>query len=372
VVALLVLGAWFIRLDPLAWGGGEPAIPSSDGERYLEMVGALHPCPEQPFCWRVAVPLLVRSLPLPASSGFWVLTAVALVAWTILVHSFGRRHGLGPVLAGVGTALLLTVPQAAKYFVADPWRTDPVFWCVLATAVIVARWGRWWWLVPLTVIGVLVREAAVLIALLYLGVAARSWLDRRTLVRAGLILAAGVSTIILVRLALPATIGLDAGTAFEEYRAARLRRLWPLDRGALLELDRLTFGVWGPSVLLLAVWGAVLRPRLALRLLPFLAAVYAQIVIVSNLERVLFMAFPAMLWLALVGLEDVYRRHGPLSVTAFVIVPLTFSLVLGPVRTTLAATGLELAVLTIGVAAGIALPIMGCAPGGERGRGPCS
>ena len=58
-----MLVVWFLRLDPLGWWWGEVATPSSDGDRYIEMVDALRPCGEQPFCWRVVVPTTVRVLP---------------------------------------------------------------------------------------------------------------------------------------------------------------------------------------------------------------------------------------------------------------------------------------------------------------------
>ena len=81
-VALLFALALLVRANGRIPYTDPHWVADGDQARYLAM--ATHPFStdalvrEPPFCWRILVPLVVYILPLPAPTGFWLLTVLAL------------------------------------------------------------------------------------------------------------------------------------------------------------------------------------------------------------------------------------------------------------------------------------------------------
>lgn len=146
-------------------------------------------------------------------------------------------------------------------------------------------------------VGVLVKEPTLVAALLVYGAAATRPVDRRLVARLAAWTAPSVVAAVAVRLALP-------GEA-ENTLAYGVRRL--VDP-TFTDLLNYTVVPWGVALLLLATAGAAIDRRMAVRLAPFAFAVYAQLLVARNDVRLVVLAFPAVLWLALIALERVPAR----------------------------------------------------------------
>jgi hypothetical protein len=90
---------------------------------------------------------------------------------------------------------------------------------------------------------------------------------------------------------------------------------WP--HRELKDFDRYIFEPLGLPLLVLAVVGGCLDPRRALRLLPFLLLVYAQLLFATDTQRLIVLAAPALAVLAASAANHVAAwRRGELVLAA--------------------------------------------------------
>ncbi len=379
------------RLVPADPGFAYP----SDHHKYLRMAEAgLFRFRIAPFHWRVLVPFLCGLLPCSKTVAFSLLTFLSIwltgAAVYLLVRgdpaalgsqsrfqpADGRGTGrgridvlsLGPAGPGLLALLLyFTLGWAVRFLLYDFWLPDGAAILLIVLALHAAMTGRALRLALLLALGVTVKESVILAAPVYYSWNASRPFEPRLLGRTGAILLPAAGILAALHLALPGlnndpsyTAGLgDALTrlhagvyqyaplgAIPEILRARLHELSPAR--ALAYLIR-PFGV---APIAFALLGLKDRWRAALRLLPFVLLVYLQILFAWNTDRLLVLAFPALLLLAPAGWSRL-RRWG--------IAPEFVGLVLGgffalnflghgqyPAR-----FGLQAALLAVGVLAGV-------------------
>jgi len=132
-LALLVRANGRIPYTDLHW------VADGDQARYLAM--ATHPFStdalvrEPPFCWRILVPLVVYILPLPAPTGFWLLTVLALAVATLALEWFLLGLGLPPAAASAGGFAFVLLGPAVGFTLWDYMLVDPAAFALLALAL---------------------------------------------------------------------------------------------------------------------------------------------------------------------------------------------------------------------------------------------
>lgn len=156
------------EIRPFVTSSGRVIAPSAlDEQQYLSMVNDFRgetdlqiECFYEPFTDRAAVPWIASQLPFEDAlsfslvNTFFLLAATWLVLAALVVQGFGRRVVLvtGLLMSAnwlvfaFGTSLLVESPPFA--FVALAW--------------LLISLRKWWWVVPVVAVGVLLKETAVL------------------------------------------------------------------------------------------------------------------------------------------------------------------------------------------------------------------
>ncbi|MCC7364299.1 MAG: hypothetical protein IT303_07985 [Dehalococcoidia bacterium] len=225
----------------------------------------------------------------------------------------------------IAVLLLYGIGWAPKYLLSDFWVPDSLAFLLLTLAIGFAWRRRPVAFAAVLLAGALTKESALFAALLYYPLHARFTHADLPVLRENVLAALpAVAATLLLRLAIDPANGDLAYIATLPPEISRFPELFPaynyvslardigyhqrLEHLGLETLHAYTWRALGLVPLLLAAAGALLRPRLALRLTPFLAAVVAQTAVATDTERLIALAFPAVLVLAAAAIHDATRR----------------------------------------------------------------
>jgi hypothetical protein len=321
LLSILLIGALWLRTDPLLPGHPAFALPA-DHHMYAFM--ATHPLGElhvAPWGWRLLAPLLVDMSGLAAGTGFRVLAFGALATTTALMFPLARLFGATRTIALLAPVLFASIGFATKFTLFDFWLTDPLAFAFVAGAAVCAASGRDWAFATCLTIGVVAKESVLLVALLYYGIHARKALDPAAGVRTLLLSFPAVAVLLGIRVVIPAWNGRTTYLSSLPLPIRRNARTVPEYGPFQLLLATLEARDWprtvlevvsgfGLTVTALAALGVGAARTTALRLAPYVAAVIGQVLFAQNTERLVVLAFPAVVVLAVEGLRWLRDRAG--------------------------------------------------------------
>lgn len=342
-VALAAAGLLALRTSLLSYGNPVFAEPGWDHHAYIAMARDnpfdFHLAP---FGWRVGLPLLAKALPFGLQTNFFLIAFAAVVATAVVLYHALKAAGFNRTLALIGLGFLFTLGWAAKFPLQDFWLPDGLVFLAVTGALLCILQKRAVAFAIILVLGVTVKEAVIFVVPLYYTLQAKRPFDARLAIRTAAVALPAVAVLVALRLAIPArnddleyvaTLTPQLQTfrdfipSYDYYVLLRDIGYHQRLQDYSLETWLLyTSGTWSVPVLALAVIGAIRRPLLALRLSPFLVLVYAQILFALNIERLLVLGFPVMIWLALEGVRHLCDRIGvaaawflPLPLLLFVL-----------------------------------------------------
>ena len=316
-------------------------VKEYDHWRYVEMARGEEGRPalrrEPPYCFRVAVPALVRGLSrlgLSVNAGFFLVTNAVLFGFLLVLWLHLRDLGFGLPLRVAGLLVVGLTQGAVRWFEYQYWMTDPAALFLVMLAFFLLERRRWGALAATSVVAAFVRETYVVVyPYVFLHELRRSLPSREhgTPGAPSPVLAAvrGAALRCVALAAVPLAI------------LVALRRLVPVDhpdRFVVHVVDSMTFRFHHlldnePYVLTIGSFG-VLVPLLLLfpSRLPalvrrhfdcalYVVSVYATLAISNNNERPLSYALPALVPAALGCLRAFVRETGlpELSVLAAVV-----------------------------------------------------
>lgn len=323
-VAAVALLAW--RVDVYTAGNPRFAEPGWDRHAYRELARRdLLDFKLAPYCWRVLVPWLAKLQPWSLQTGFLSITVVALVATGPALYGLLRASGSTRVVA-IGMVLAFySLGWAARYPLADFWVPDStgMLFTIVAMWLIVAK--RWWAACAVLAAGVLAKESVVFAGSLAFSWHLRGWRDWQTANRGVLVIAPALLVLVGVRLLIQPENGNDAYLAtmppqisrfpelFEKYDyRQRYTDIVVNDRWAHRQwgdFDQYLLDPFGLPVLGLAAAGAVVNPKRAARLGPFVILVYSQLLFATDTQRLLVLALPALAMLGAESIAALARRQ---------------------------------------------------------------
>jgi hypothetical protein len=320
LVAAALLGLLWARTTHLVPAHAWWAFP---GDHHIYLFMAEHPVGDlhiAPWGWRILEPGIVRALPVSSVLGFQLVCIASLVLAAICVYRICRRLGFDPRLGSAGLLLFVSLSFATKYAMFDFWLTDPLAFAFVGLAVLFAVEQRAVAFACCLAVGVLAKESVIFAApLLYTFGAVRP-LDGRAARRTVLAAVPALLVLIAVRLAIPAwngqeyAVGLPGPIAANartvpDYAAVAVARATLARRAEDLSSTFVrTVSAFGLLVGLLPFLGGRRAARLAARFSPFLVLVLVQEVFAFNTERLLVLAFPAVIPLAVCGLRTLRER----------------------------------------------------------------
>ena len=294
-------------VDPMTRSHPDFAIPDWDHHKYIGMAeGPLFGEEKAPFNKRVLTPLLVKALPLDTQSGFRFVTFTCLAVTGVALFYALRSIGFSGLLALIGALFFFSLSWAVDFNLYDFWLTDSMTFVLLCLCVWAAAERKDVLFAALLVVGAANKEAALCALGLFYGLRADAPFDPRALFRTALVGLPATSVLLSLQLALPS----GGYSYWESARIIVPQRLDALSLDTLVHLY--TLGVFGVPLVALSFFA--LRSRsgaiLTLRLSPFFALVYFQVLFAVNTERLLVLGFPAAIALALVGIREVCGVFG--------------------------------------------------------------
>lgn len=294
----------------VAWGSVDAFAPAHrdwDLHQYLAMAKAfpaLDSAVERPFAYRLLGPALVGLLPFDEQTGFRLLTGAANLLLPLLLYGFLRRHAIGPATAATMSVLFALNKYALGLTSWNHFQLNDALGSIallLAFDALHAR--RWSAFAAVLLLGVLAREATVLMVPAAVAFLWQQRASKREFGRLVAAVAPALMVLVLVRAVVPSQDG-----------PALLEALG-LHAGKLLtptSLTRLLVNAFAPVTLVPLVFAgltiAFLRERL--HLVVFVALVVASTLFGSNDERLMAPAFVAFyLLLAHVLEHGLNGRH---------------------------------------------------------------
>ena len=320
VSASLALGLLWMRTDHLTPGHPWWSFPG-DHHIYLFMseqpVGSLHLAP---WGWRILNPWLAGLLPGSEQFGFQVVCLVSLIVCAVCVHRTCLVLGFDRRLALCGFLLFISLSFATKYVMFDFWLADPLAFAFVALAVLLAVEQRPLGFAICLAVGVLAKESVLFAAPLLYTFGAERPLDRRAMRRVIVATAPALMVLLALRIAIPAWNGQPYALGLPHLIAANARTV--PDYSALAVAPEVlarrvselpatlvrVVSAFGLLVGVLPLLGGGRARALAARFAPFLVLAALQLVFAHNTERLLVLAFPAVIPLALCGLQALRAR----------------------------------------------------------------
>jgi hypothetical protein len=296
---------------------GTPAFadPGWDRHLYREMARrGLFDFHIAPYCWRLLVPALAKLQPWSHQAGFATVTFASLAATGPAVYWLVRGVDASRGVAITIAMLYYSLGWGPRFVASDFWVPDAaaMLLVVLSAGAVIRK--QWLLAAVVMAVGVLAKESVLFVAPLAYTWHARTLIDWPALSRAALIAAPAVLVLAVVRVAIPAqnddaaylsSMPPEISRFPELYRSYtypdRFRDIVVEDRWPHREwhdLDRYFLDPFGLPVLALGLAGAALLPGRALRLLPFVVLVYAQLFFAADTQRLLVLSFVAVALLA--------------------------------------------------------------------------
>ena len=327
LTAIACVGALLVCTELKTMGTAVFADPGWDRHMYVEMArGGVLDFRLAPYCWRVLVPLLAGTLPMNLQAGFMALTVTAVTGAGAALFGLVRQRGHPPAVAMVTVVLFYALGWGPKFILADFWIPDGVALFLLILAFWAALRGEAAAFAAILLVGAATKESVLAVAPLFYTLNARRPLDPRLAGRTMAAVAPAMLLAVLIRLLVDERNGDLDYLAMLPSQISRFPELVPdysyrsllvnigyeqrfQDR-TLGALARYTTGSFGLAVPLLALAGMRRAWRLALRLSPFIVLTYAQLLVATDTQRLLVLASPALLLVAVEGMAELRTRTG--------------------------------------------------------------
>jgi hypothetical protein len=300
-------------------------VKEYDHWRYVEMARGEDGRPalqrEPPYCFRVAVPALVRGLTrlgLSVNAGFFLVTNAVLFGFLLVLWLHLRDLGFALPLRVTGLAVVGLTQGAVRWFEYQYWMSDPAALFLVMLAFFLVERGKWGPLLATSLAAAFVRETYVLV---YPYVLLHELRKGRPLLAAAGRTAAMAAVPFAVLVALRRLVVPNQPDDFVSGIVDSMTFRWNhlLDNQPYV----VTVGAFGVLVPLLLLFPARV-PALVRRHFDralYVASVYATLVISNNNERPLAYALPALvpagLWCLRAFVEE--TRLPPVPVFAAVV-----------------------------------------------------
>lgn len=266
-----------------------------------------------PYCWRVLVPAIAWAVPFGQQGVFLAVSIAAVAAAGVAVFALAAARYDG-ARAFATMFIFFGMGWGPKYVLSDFWLPDPVAFAAVPLAALFALRRQPRAFAACLAIAVLAKESALVAAPLYYTLNTSRPLDARLALRSLLALLPALVLLLALRLLVESRNGDPAYMSSMPEIIRRFPDLYPPydyrelarhigyeQRWRYLGWDAVASYTWRPfglAPLVFAFAGVLANWRLALRLLPTLLLVYLQLVVATDTERLLVLAFPAIALLA--------------------------------------------------------------------------
>jgi len=322
ITSLLLVSLLLIRTEKLDYNH---ALFSQnwDHHKYIAMAeGNPFDFHIAPFCWRIGVPVLAKALPWDLQDSFTVISFISIWMTGVLIYYLSRIFKFSQIYAFVGMLMFFSMKYATRIYLFIFWGADPLSSLFIVLSICCILLKRDILFLIVVMIGVTVKESVIFAAPLYYTFNARKIIDGKLAIRMLLLVAPAVFVLISLRIGipkmnddakylstLPETLRIvQEGTSSYNYlallRDIGLQRVKTL---SLLTLGDYTVGTFGIALMSLPFFSVRRNIELFLRFIPFLVLVGSQLLFAVGTNRLLALGFPAIIMMALNGIDTVSK-----------------------------------------------------------------
>jgi hypothetical protein len=266
------------------------------------------------YGWRPGLPLLIRLSPFNAQWSFFAIAFLSIWLVGIVIHRWLLALQFSELFALSGVFLFYSLYWATRWPLSDFWLPDALLFLVVAALLWCLARGRDLWFAILLAAGVAIKESALFVAPLYYT------LQKTSLKKLCMVLMPALVMFFALRIgipqwnrdaayvaSLPAEVAQSgAGTPSGAYDYIELIKEVGWHHLRQVTFWQLTVGSFGLLALLPLL---SLRKETLLSWLPFVLLVYCQLLFAVDTERLLVLAFPALIVLSLNGLKRFPERY---------------------------------------------------------------
>ena len=289
-----------------------------------------------PFCWRVVNPLLAKMLPFDFQWNFLIITFISIWMTGVAIYYLVKKFNFSKEFAFTGMFMYFSLGWVTKYVLRDFWLPDAISFLFITLAIYCAASKKDIWFIVLLTIGVAVKESVIFVAPLYYTLNAQKFADVKLLKRTTILIIPSIVVLVTLRIAIPqmnnnlnylTTIPealqggwgpTDSYNYWKLLKILGIRRLSELSFSTLLSYSIVPFGF---MIMLLPFFSVKKNIPLFLKFIPFLLLVCFPLLFAFDAERYIVVGFPAMILLALNGVDAIVKRFG-LQPASFIPLPL--------------------------------------------------
>lgn len=300
---------------------GDPMWPASDHINYIAMWSDLSANHVPPFCYRLLQPALAASLPLDRTAAFTVVTVVMLIGTGLLLFVWLRRRGASARHAMAGVMLFHGLNWCTKYLVYDVYRPEPPLFFFVMLALVFHSYRRWWAVGLALAAATLAKESALFVVPWvvvdrWLQADDGRWRDVLELSLPALIVVAALRVFV------------TPSSPYQPIDALMAVAPERLTSGLPSFLRGLTVGTWGVLVPVAMAFAPRSEWRRFAAAAPFVLLVVLQPLVATNVDRLVTLAFPVTVALAVRGLARIESRTGAGPATTLILSAVPLLLVL--------------------------------------------
>jgi hypothetical protein len=305
-----------------------PAFASPwDHHVYIDMASNGPKAHVPALCWRILMPYIARHLPFGLEAGFFSITLASICVTSVATYYLSKRVMGSPQMGLAGVFLYFSLYWATKFLVFDFWLTDSLafMFVVLILHSIVS--GKEAQFIALLALGVMAKESVLFTVPLFYSLNATRAFDAKLAAKTVSYALPAIIVIMLLRHYIAPEYGYSYVDSLSRVSKDRI--------GAILSGQESTAGlVWTYTVRSFGL--LFLLPFLSvgrnmgplLRYSPFLLLVYCQLLIAHDSERLIVLCFPAVILMALNGIESAAKKFSipPRYVLLLSLVPFALNL----------------------------------------------
>lgn len=305
-LTFVVILAFFFFTDKLNYSHPNFSWTDWDHQNYIDM--STNPPFDYhiaPFCWRILTPFLARVLPFELSINYQIIGFLALWATGIMTYFMLKAIGFGINLSTIGVLLFLSFGWVIKLNLFYFWYIDPLAYFFSVTIIWCIARKKDLLLVILLAIGITAKESIIFLIPLYYTLNTNQLFDFKLAFRTVLLAFPSIIIFILLRLAIP----LSNDTW---YNFANLWEMHGITRFQYISFDRImnyTIGTFSTSLVILPFFSIKKNLNTFLRFSSLIFGAYFAIFFAQNSQRVIIAAFPAILIMALNGIQKLTNNE---------------------------------------------------------------
>lgn len=335
-IALSLLSILLLRTDIMTYKHPDFTKPW-DHHEYIKMAqGNPFESHSAPYRWRILNPLMAKILPFDLQWNFLIISFISIWLTGIGVYYLSRIFTHSKVFGYVGVFMFFSLGWATKFVLYDFWLPDSLSFLFITLTIYCILTKKDLLFSILLSIGILVKESVIFTAPLYYTLNARKLIDLKMVKHLLILLLPAVLTLLILRVLIPGTsvisgeqsliteiegaVQSNSGSYdyFHLWKKIGWERIRSFSPVKISYVSLVTFGV---MLITLPFFSARRNISLFLKFLPFLLLICSQLLFATNTERLLVAGFPAVILLALNGI-DAFSNRLRVKADYFLLLPL--------------------------------------------------